>query len=78
MIFRITFKDPDGVSEGYAEVVRTIQDKNQLSSEEDEYLYDHRLSQARELTSSWIKWDEYITIEFDSVKKTATVVKNKE
>lgn len=58
----ITFKDPDGVSNAI------LEKRAEDSSLDAEYI-SNKLSE-------WIKWDEYITVEFDTEANTATVIPN--
>jgi len=61
MIFRITFKIPDIIYNRVKELVR-----------EDEYELEKKLSK---FLNKYIKWGKNITVEFDSEKETATVLK---
>jgi hypothetical protein len=61
MIFRITFKDPDGVDDSVAEAA----DKHGVPEED-----------IREHIRPWVEFSEYVTIEIDTVARTATVLKN--
>jgi hypothetical protein len=76
MIFRITFKDPDGVSEGIEEAVH-----DSLFSARPE-LYEDEMDTWREVNTEkcdaaikpFILYQEYITVEFDTDKGTCRIV----
>lgn len=76
MKFRITFKDPDGVSnclrEAANESFRALAPS--MTEEELEGAIDMRYDAMLDALGKWIKWGEYITIEFDPIAKTATVI----
>ena len=75
MIFRITVKDPDGVANSMQEAARrSIEDVNIDDENERELLIDSRREQLDELASTWIEYEEYITIEIDTEANTAVVV----
>lgn len=76
--FRITFKDPDGVYEDIRdEVQRQLEPfDTRLDEEEIDTLADERTASLHQFLETWIRFQEYITIEFDTEAKTATVVKN--
>jgi hypothetical protein len=71
MIIRITLKDPDGVYE-------SIKDACNFSSTASEKAIDKKLNQVYSSLKTWIWLEEYITIEFDTDKGTATVLKVEE
>lgn len=75
MIFTITFKDPDGVSNDIDDAVKERLKK--LEGEPETVLEAAREAYSEELrnfTSEWLSYGEYVTIEFDTEKGTATVV----
>lgn len=59
MIFRVTMKTPDALQ--YA--IEEASDDPELRS------------QMEDLASEWMKYGEYITVEFNTDTKTCTVVK---
>ena len=76
MKFKITLKDPDGFWEAVTETVESnIGEIKGLSSDEVEKLVDSRRDETFEAISEWVKFNEYITIEFDTEAGTATVCK---
>lgn len=71
MKIQITFKDPDGVYEAIQEKA-----ESQLVNAEDEII-EKRMQSIQKQLESWIKYNEYITVEFDTEAKTATVIPNR-
>jgi len=76
MIFRATFKTPDAltriIQEAIADEARTRLTKN---NELDEYLLRDALEhEAEACASKFVRFGEMVTIEFDTSKRTATVV----
>jgi hypothetical protein len=73
MKFLVTFKDPDGVYESLEQAagdsVAAIEDP-----EEQEALKEVRAAKMRDFMEKWVEYEEYVTIEFDTVAKTAVVV----
>lgn len=77
MKLKITFKDPDGVSESIREAVENqVQDIADISEEERESVSEKRQESTHEALEQWIDSREYITVEFDTIARTATVIKN--
>lgn len=60
MKFQVTMKNPDSVSYAIEEATQT--------GEATE-------NQIRAALKPWVEYEEYITIEFDTVTKTAVVLK---
>ena len=58
MKIKITFKNPDAISEA----LRDIEDENQQE-------------QLRDEIGAYVKYGEYVTLEFDTVTKEMTVKK---
>ena len=77
MKFKITLKDPDGVDNSIREYAKSLFDNLPLSEEEKNDCAYTREGVLHSELEKWIKYGEYITIEFDLVKKTATVVPQK-
>lgn len=80
MKFRVTFKDPDGV---YDSISASIFDqlakfdlRGELSEEIEEHAKDGLREELEDFIRPWVKYGEYITIEFDTETKTAVVVPN--
>jgi uncharacterized protein (UPF0332 family) len=65
MKIRITFKSPDGVYEAFKEHFPESNQCEEDSNEEE---------QARDFIDKYVRYSEYITVEFDTVAKTATVL----
>lgn len=76
MKIRLTFKDPDGVSESLDGFVKDSLKGLNLSSDEAEALFDIRREKLAEALEPWVTYEEYVTIEIDTEAKTAEVVKD--
>jgi hypothetical protein len=72
--FRVTMKNPDSLfvsaQEAAVESVRPLG----LGEHEAEYLADKRREEYEKFAGKWMKWGEYLTVEFDTEAGTATVV----
>jgi len=79
MKFRITFKDPNGVDYNIQEVVSSILGSyfDELDGYELENVVSEKTLDIEEFIQKWVKWKECITIEFDTIAGTATVVESK-
>lgn len=79
MKFKITFKDPDAVSEAisYAtdKEVKKIMELTDLLTEEDD-LRGLIYSKLEDSLVGFVDFGDYITVEFDTELNTATVVKS--
>lgn len=76
MKFRVTVKSPDGVYESIREAAEESVEPLGLDKEEAEYLCEKRQESLSEFAAKWVKYGEYITVEFDTEAGTATVVPN--
>jgi hypothetical protein len=75
--FSVTFKDPDGVSNSLDEAASDwTRETSGLDQYEMETLSESRREQLAKFAESWIKYQEYITIDFDIETGTATVRKS--
>ncbi len=73
MKLRITFKDPDGVHECVRDAVEeSLPDGLDESERED--LLESRTEAAYEKLKQWLRWKEYVTVEFDTEAGTAAVI----
>ena len=77
MTFQITLKDPDRVSDFINEVAEQTRPED-LDDDEWEWNKKQHRESVAEKFSKWIKWKEYIRIDFDLDKGTATVVPSNE
>lgn len=72
MRFRATFKSPDAIYHAANEAAESA-----ISSDVEEFARSEMVEEKRhELTiavDKWVKYGEYVTIEFDTEKGTATV-----
>lgn len=78
MKIQITFKDPDGVYEAIREEAESqVKAIAGLDDDEKESLIEGRVESIQESLKPWIRHGEYITVEFDTETKTATVIPNR-
>lgn len=75
MKFRITFKDPDGVSDCVTEAVENelkhiLREPERVRNAAEE-AYSEEIN---EFIETWVEYGEYLTVEFDTEEGTATVV----
>lgn len=76
MKLKITFKDPDGVSESIRQAVtQEVEQIEGISEDEREELTDSRTNETTESLAPWIEYGEYLCVEFDTMARTATVIK---
>lgn len=71
---RITMKDPDAGYEDIEEYVRESLAASGLSRKEIDAVEEIRKEEIREKLSKWLKYGEYLEVEFDLVDGTATVI----
>lgn len=75
MKFRVTFKDPDGpldciedAAKGWAATIEGLSDKERKS------IAESRQDYLNDFAGKWLRYGEYVTIEFDTDAGTAVVV----
>ena len=74
MKISITFKDPDGVSNAIDQVVLDAVSLHEgLDEEERDCIREHKVEKVEEGLKKWLRYSEYVTIEFDLDAQTATV-----
>lgn len=73
MKIRIHLKDPDGVYDSINAAVVTSIRQLGLSEREASALIDARTEEVTDALGKWIKYGEYVSIEFDTEAGTATV-----
>lgn len=74
MKIHVTLKDPDGFSDSVREAVVEQLKELSLSESEVELLTETRCEQVWEKLKTWVEYQEYVNIEFDTDAGTATVV----
>jgi hypothetical protein len=77
--FSVTMKDPDALYEAVREAQEGEKQRlidGGLSDDEAEQVAESRCEKAREFAGDWMKYGEYITVEFDTEAKTATLRKD--
>ena len=75
-VFRITMKDPDGVSTSIEEAARDSLSGLDLSEDELEAVLEKRQERLKEDTDKWFEYGEYLEVEIDTGKGTCTVIPN--
>jgi hypothetical protein len=77
MRFTVTLKDPDCFDESVRrELERDLKERYpDLDVEEREALFERRYEKLQDFAGQWLKYGEYISIEFDTEAGTATVAK---
>ena len=75
MQFTITFKTPDAMDDGIRRALADMGGYEDVIPEPDEMDMDSELAHTMEqVAEKFIKWGEYITVQFDTDTKTATVL----
>ena len=69
----MTFKNPDAVFEAIRDAVRKNLPDG-LTETEKESLEESRIEDADKALETWIKYSEYVTVEFDLEANAARVV----
>ena len=76
MKFTITMKDPDGFANSVQEAAR--QHTEILEDEEErDIIVQEREDKLRGFLKTWFQYDEYLTVEVDTVTKTIKVLEVK-
>lgn len=75
MKFRVMMKDPDGPYECIREAAEESLASMNLDDEDREAILPNRVRKLEECTDEWLKYGEYVELEFDTEEKTCTVVK---
>ena len=82
MKFRIDFKDPDAIDLTKLANEALFDDKDEawqeafynLSSEQREEIFENTKDFIQEYLRRWLRYNEYVTVEFNMDMKTAMVV----
>ena len=73
MKFTVTLKDPDVLDDAINDAVDKSFPEG-LSEEEKELLADGRREEYRLFAGKWMKYGEYLTVEFDTEAGTALLL----
>jgi len=74
MKFKITMKDPDGVSDCIDEAIsQSVKAMEGLSADDREALIESRREQISQIIGKWFEYQEYLTVEVDTDAMTCTV-----
>lgn len=74
MKFQVTMKDPDALHDACDDAAKEDVAKLGLEADEAEMLVENRAKKLRDFAGRWMRFDEYITVEFDTEAGTAVVV----
>ncbi len=74
MRFTVNIKDPDVFSNAVQEAVTSDVATLGLDEREAEAVIELRTEKLNDWLRKWVKWGEYIRVEFDTEAGTATVV----
>lgn len=74
MKFRVQLKDPDGFFDGVSDAIDASVESLDLDEEERDAVKERRRETVNSALEKWVKYSEYVTLEFDTDAGTATVV----
>ena len=76
MKIKVYLKDTDGFYDGIADAVRDSMAEfdGKLTESEKDDVANRRSGEANEVLRRWVEFGEYVSIEFDTQAKTATVL----
>jgi hypothetical protein len=79
MKFRVQFKDPDGVYDSLERAAEeAVADVKGLDDEEREAILDVKRNKVSAASDVYIKWGEYLVVEFDTEDGSARVLTSDE
>ena len=74
MKFKVQLKDPDGFFDGVSDAIDASIESLDLDEDERDAVKDHRSETVNSALEKWVKYSEYVTLEFDTDAGTAIVV----
>ena len=74
MKIKVTMKDPGTMFDAVQDAVKSEIATMNLPEDEQEALIELRTDKEREKLSKWFRYSEYLSVEFDTEKMTATVL----
>jgi hypothetical protein len=79
MKIRVTLKDPDTMLDSVDEAVKRLPKPADVSASEWAYIREQRGLEAKEhISDRWMRYGEYLDVEFDTEAGTATVLSAKD
>lgn len=76
MKVRVTFKEPDAIGDAVNGAVKAwALERPGLDAEEIAAVSELRAEKVRKAISTWVKWGEYVDVEFDIEAGTASVLR---
>jgi hypothetical protein len=76
MKIRVTVKSPDGIDDSVKEAIRDSVNYMCLNGEETDAVANIRYENTWQILKKWIRFREYITIEFDTELMEAKIIEN--
>lgn len=73
---RITFKDPDAVSNAVDDYLKSLDFDDKLDADEIDLVKEHRKEIVMEQLQTLFKWGEYVTLEVDLETEEIMVVED--
>ncbi len=78
MIFRVQFKDPDTLHDAILDAARKeVSQIVGIGKKEQAAIEEIRCQETGEKVAKWFRYGEYVLIELDTEKGTATVIEEK-
>lgn len=78
MKFKVTLKEPDSFHDAINFAVKKeLESSFTGDAEEDFLLADEKREEVNTFLEKWVRYSEYITVEFDTETGTATVLETK-
>jgi len=75
--FTVTMKDPDALYESAQEAAQEFAKSIEgLDADERQAVRESRYQKLADFAGEWMRYGEYIDVEFDTEAKTATVIKD--
>lgn len=79
MKIRVTLKDPDTMADAVEDAIKRLGKPADVDVDEWESIREARAEKIQKhISSNWMEYGEYLTVEFDTEAVTATIVPNKE
>lgn len=75
MKIRVTLKDPDTMHDAVDDALKDAEKPDGVSAEEWDDIREARAEKFKgDITTRWMRYGEYLTVEFDTDAHTATVL----
>lgn len=78
MKIQVTLKDPDTMDDAVDDALKRMPRPEGVEPDEWDAMRETRAASIKsEITKRWMAYGEYLTVEFDMERKTATVIPDK-